>query len=347
MIHFDSDYTAGAHPQVMARLVETNMLHTPGYGCDNFTDRAKELIRQACDCPSAEVHLLVGGTQTNATVIDGLLARHEGVMAADSGHINVHEAGAIEATGHKVLSLPSHDGKVLASEVEAYIRNFYADDTWQHMVAPGMLYISQPTELGTIYTRAELEAISNVCHAAQIPLYIDGARMAYGLAASEGELSLADIARLSDVFYIGGTKVGALFGEAVVVTNPSLLHNFFPLVKQHGALLAKGRLLGVQFEALFSDGLYQSIGHNAVRLAQRLKRAFVERGYEPFVDSPTNQQFFRLPNRVVDHLLTGASFEFWGPRGETHSDVRFVTSWATTDEDIDHLVALLDCVPQK
>lgn len=347
MIHFDSDYTAGAHPQVMARLVETNMLHTPGYGCDLFTDRAKELIRQACDCPSAEVHLLVGGTQTNATVIDGLLARHEGVMAAESGHINVHEAGAIEATGHKVLSLPSHDGKVEASEVEAYIRNFYADDTWQHMVAPGMLYISQPTELGTIYTRAELEAISNVCHAAQIPLYIDGARMAYGLAASEGELSLADIARLSDVFYIGGTKVGALFGEAVVVTNPSLLHNFFPLVKQHGALLAKGRLLGVQFEALFSDGLYQSIGHNAVRLAQRLKMAFVERGYEPFVDSPTNQQFFRLPNRVVDHLLTGASFEFWGPRGETHSDVRFVTSWATTDEDIDHLVALLDCVPQK
>ncbi len=347
MIHFDSDYTAGAHPQVMARLVETNMLHTSGYGCDLFTDRAKELIRQACDCPSAEVHLLVGGTQTNATVIDGLLARHEGVMAADSGHINVHEAGAIEATGHKVLSLPSHDGKVEASEVEAYIRNFYADDTWQHMVAPGMLYISQPTELGTIYTRAELEAISNVCHAAQIPLYIDGARMAYGLAASEGELSLADIARLSDVFYIGGTKVGALFGEAVVVTNPSLLHNFFPLIKQHGALLAKGRLLGVQFEALFSDGLYQSIGREAVRLAQRLKRAFVERGYEPFVDSPTNQQFFRLPNRVVDHLLTGASFEFWGPRGETHSDVRFVTSWATTDEDIDHLVALLDCVPQK
>lgn len=346
-IYFDSDYTAGAHPQVLARLAETNLLHTPGYGCDSFSDRAKKLIRQACGCPTAEVHLLVGGTQTNATVIDGLLARHQGVLAAESGHINVHEAGAIEATGHKVLTLPSHDGKVLATEVEAYIRNFYADDTWQHMVAPGMLYISQPTELGTVYTRAELEAISEVCHAAHIPLYIDGARMGYGLAATEGDITLADIARLADVFYIGGTKVGALFGEAVVVTNPALLHNFFPLIKQHGALLAKGRLLGVQFEALFTDGLYLQIGQQAVRLAHRLKKAFVERGYTPFVDSPTNQQFFRLPNNVVDHLLTGASFEFWGPRGLTHSDVRFVTSWATTDSDIDQLVALLDSVPQN
>jgi threonine aldolase len=241
-----------------------------------------------------------------------------------------------------VLTLPSHDGKVSPSEVEAYIRNFYADDTYQHMVAPGALYISQPTELGTVYTRAELEALSQVCHKAHIPLYIDGARMGYGLAATEGDVSLADIARLADVFYIGGTKVGALFGEAVVVTNPSLLHNFFPLVKQHGALLAKGRLLGVQFSALFADDLYLRIGRKAVALAQRLKQAFVERGYQTFVDSPTNQQFFRLPNEVVDHLLTGASFEMWGPRGDEWSDVRFVTSWATTDDDIDQLIALLD-----
>ncbi len=337
---------AGAHPEVMARLAETNLEHTVGYGCDHYTAQAKELIRQACECPTAEVHLLVGGTQTNATVLDGLLARHEGVLAAESGHINVHESGAIEATGHKVLTLPSHDGKVVAEEVERYIRNFYADDTYQHMVAPGALYISQPTELGTVYTRAELEALSSVCHKAEIPLYIDGARMGYGLAATEGDVTLGDIARLADVFYIGGTKVGALFGEAVVVTNPALLRNFFPLVKQHGALLAKGRLLGIQFATLFTDGLYQRIGKEAVRLAQRLKKAFVERGYQSFVDSPTNQQFFRLPNAVVDHLLEGASFEMWGPRGEEWSDVRFVTSWATTDSDINQLVALLDSVPR-
>ena len=337
---------AGAHPEVMARLAETNLEHTVGYGCDHYTAQAKELIRQACECPTAEVHLLVGGTQTNATVLDGLLARHEGVLAAESGHINVHESGAIEATGHKVLTLPSHDGKVVAEEVERYIRNFYADDTYQHMVAPGALYISQPTELGTVYTRAELEALSSVCHKVEIPLYIDGARMGYGLAATEGDVTLGDIARLADVFYIGGTKVGALFGEAVVVTNPALLRNFFPLVKQHGALLAKGRLLGIQFATLFTNGLYQRIGKEAVRLAQRLKKAFVERGYQSFVDSPTNQQFFRLPNAVVDHLLEGASFEMWGPRGEEWSDVRFVTSWATTDSDIDQLVALLDSVPR-
>ena len=344
MIYFDSDYMAGAHPEVMARLAETNLEHTVGYGCDHYTAQAKVLIRQACECPTAEVHLLVGGTQTNATVLDGLLARHEGVLAAESGHINVHESGAIEATGHKVLTLPSHDGKVVVEEVERYIRNFYADDTYQHMVAPGALYISQPTELGTVYTRAELEALSSVCHKAEIPLYIDGARMGYGLAATEGDVTLGDIARLADVFYIGGTKVGALFGEAVVVTNPALLRNFFPLVKQHGALLAKGRLLGIQFATLFTDGLYQRIGKEAVRLAQRLKKAFVERGYQSFVDSPTNQQFFRLPNAVVDHLLEGASFEMWGPRGEEWSDVRFVTSWATTDSDIDQLIALLDSV---
>lgn len=342
MIYFDSDYMAGAHPEVMARLAETNLEHTPGYGCDHHTARAKELIRRACDCPNAEVHLLVGGTQTNSTVIDGLLARHEGVLAAESGHINVHEAGAIEATGHKVLALPGHDGKVDATEVGEYIRNFYADETWQHMVAPGMLYISQPTELGTVYSKAELEELSRVCHEANIPLYIDGARMGYGLAAAAGDVTLEDIARLADVFYIGGTKMGALFGEAVVVTNGKLLHNFFPLVKQHGALLAKGRLLGVQFEALFEDGLYMRIGEEAVRLALRLREAFVSRGYETFVDSPTNQQFFRLPNHVVDHLKTGASFELWGPRGEEYSDVRFVTSWSTTDRDIDRLSALLD-----
>ena len=289
MIYFNSDYMAGAHPEVMRRLVDTNSEATVGYGCDQYTARATDLIRKACDAPDARVHLLVGGTQTNATVIDGLLARHEGVLAADSGHINVHEAGAIEATGHKVLTLPHKDGKVNAEDVDRYIRDFYNDDTYEHMVAPGMLYISFPTEYGTIYSLKELEALSEVCHKAGIPLYIDGARLGYGLAAEGNDVTLRDIARLSDVFYIGGTKVGALFGEAVVITNPAVLPHFTPLVKQHGAMLAKGRLLGVQFEALFEDGLYEKISRETVRLAMRLKEGFKAKGFMPFIDSPTNQ----------------------------------------------------------
>ena len=341
MIYFDSDYMAGAHPEVMQRLIETNLEHTVGYGCDKYTERAIQLIREACGTPNAQVSLLIGGTQTNATVIDGILARHEGVLAAESAHINVHEAGAIEATGHKVLTLPQHEGKVWAEEVEHYINEFYRDETFLHMVAPGMLYISFPTEYGTVYTLNELEALSQVCHEAQIPLYIDGARLGYGLAADGGDVTLKDIARLADVFYIGGTKMGALMGEAVVVTNPSLLKNITPLTKQHGALLAKGRLLGLQFETLFSNDLYMQIGRDAVELALELKDAFVERGYETVVDSPTNQQFFRLPNDLIDHLRRYASFELWGPQGETHSIVRFVTSWSTIGNDIDQLVELI------
>ena len=283
----------------------------------------------------------MGGTQTNATVIDGVLAHHEGVLTAESGHINVHESGAIEATGHKVLTLPSHDGKVSAEEVDRYICNFYADDTYEHMVAPGMLYISFPTEYGTVYSLAELEALSRVCHSHNIPLYIDGARLGYGLAAEGGDVTLQDIARLSDVSYIGGTKVGALFGEAVVVTNKRLLRHFFPLVKQHGALLAKGSLLGIQFATLFTNDLYFRIGREAVAKAQRIKQAFINKGYTVEVDSPTNQQFFRLPNEVVDRLLQRASFEMWGPRGATESVVRFVTSWSTTDEEVEELISLL------
>lgn len=341
MICFDSDYMEGAHPEVLKALTETNMQQTAGYGADPHTARAAELIRKACDAPEARVQLLVGGTQTNATVIDGILARHQGVLAAESGHINVHEAGAIEASGHKVLTLPHHDGKVVAEEVERYICEFYADDTYPHMVAPGMLYISHPTEYGTIYTLAELEALSKVCHAHDIPLYIDGARMGYGLAAEGTDVTLRDIARLADVFYIGATKVGALMGEAVVVTNPRLLTNLFSLTKLHGALLAKGRLLGVQFEALFEDGLYYRLGAHAVGLAQRIREAFRDKGYEVVVDSPTNQQFFRLPNHEIDRLRQSVSMELWGPRGATHSTVRLVTSWATRPEDIDRLIELL------
>ena len=341
MIYFDTDYMAGAHPKVMERLMQTNAEQTSGYGSDVYTARAKELIKQACEAPDARVYFLVGGTQTNATVIDGILEHHEGVLAAESGHINVHESGAIEATGHKILTLPSYQGKISADDVRNYIREFYSDDTYEHMVAPGMLYISFPTEYGTLYSLNELEDISAACHEAGIPLFIDGARLGYGLAAEVNDITLADIARLSDVFYIGGTKVGALFGEAVVITSQDILKHPVPLIKQHGALLAKGRLLGVQFEALFTDNLYHDISREVVSKAIRLKKAFMEAGYDSVVDSPTNQQFFRLPNEVIDRLKENVSFEMWGPRGENESIVRFVTGWTTKDYEIDELIGLL------
>ena len=342
MIYFDSDYMAGAHPKVMERLLETNHLNTIGYGCDEYTKHAAELIRNACGQPNARVYFLVGGTQTNATVIDGLLSRHQGVVAAESAHINVHEAGAIEATGHKILTLPQYEGKVLASDLKEYIDNFYSDDTYEHMVAPGMLYISFPTEYGTTYSYEELTKLSEICHNANIPLYIDGARLAYGLAAKGNNVTLKDIAQLSDVFYIGGTKVGALFGEAVVITNPTLLKNFFPLIKQHGALLAKGRLLGVQFEALFENNLYEEIGLQTAEKALRIRNLFSSKGYKIVVDSTTNQQFIRLPNQIIDKLKENISFELWGPRGKTETVVRFVTGWATSHTDIDTLASILN-----
>lgn len=340
-MHFDTDYMEGAHPDVMRRLLETNLEQTVGYGSDPYTQRAKDLIRKACGVPEAGVHFLVGGTQTNSTVIDGLLRQHEGVIAAETAHINVHESGAIEATGHKVLTLPQHNGKLEAEEVEKYIIDFYRDETYEHMVAPGMVYISHPTELGTLYSLDELEKLSAVCRRANIPLYMDGARLGYGLAAENTEVTLTDIARLCDVFYIGGTKVGALFGEAVVAPDPKRLPHFFPLIKQHGALLAKGRLLGIQFETLFTDHLYERMGKHAVRLALKLKEAFKSKGYKLQLDSPTNQQFVCLPNETIDRLLQHATFELWGPRGEKETVVRFVTSWATREEDVDAFIRLL------
>lgn len=341
MIYFDSDYMSGAHPEVLQRLVATNAEQTVGYGMDPYTKRAVELIREACALPNARVQLLVGGTQTNATLIDALLARHEGVLAAETGHIAVHEAGAVEASGHKVLTLPHHNGKVQADEVAHYIEEFYRDETYEHMVAPGMLYISQPTEYGTIYSKRELEALAEVCRKADIPLYVDGARLAYALAAEGNDLTLKELASLADVFYIGGTKVGALFGEAVVVRDPKRLPHLFPLVKQHGALLAKGRLLGLQFETLFTNGLYEQIGRKAVEQALRIREAFRAKGYAVEVPSPTNQQFFRLPNTVIDRLKQEVSFELWGPRGTEETVVRFVTGWSTTDEDVTKLISLL------
>lgn len=341
MVHFDSDYMAGAHPEVMEALVKTNNEQTPGYGADSYTTEAQELIRKAVGCADAKVMFLVGGTQTNATIIDGILLRHEGVLAAKSGHIAVHEAGAIEASGHKVLTLPHRDGKVRAEDVDSYIKDFYADATYPHMVAPGMLYISQPTEYGTIYSHAELRALSDTCHRHNIPLYIDGARMSYALAAEGADFTLRDIAGCADAFYIGGTKAGALFGEAVVITNNTLCRNLFPLVKQHGALLAKGRLLGVQFGTLFRDSLYERIGRHAVGLAIELREGFRSAGYEVVIESPTNQQFFRLPNEVIDRLHQVATFDYWGARGTTESIVRFVTSWESSKEDIERLLSAI------
>ena len=342
MIYFDSDYMEGAHPEVMRRLVETNLEHTVGYGCDPYTQQAKEAIRAACAAPNALVQFLEGGTQTNATVIDALLRRHEGVLAAETAHINVHESGAIEHSGHKVLTLPTKDGKLTANQVDTYITDFYRDETYEHMVAPGMLYITMPTEYGTLYSLNELEQLSEVCHKHHIPLYMDGARLGYALASEACDVTLPDIARLCDVFYIGGTKCGLLFGEAVVAANPTTLLHFFPLVKQHGALCAKGRILGVQFLTLFTDNLYERICQHAVTLAQRIREGFVKKGYRVAIDSPTNQQFFVLPNEVVDSLrANGVSFENWGVRGATETTVRFVTSWATTEEDIEELIERL------
>lgn len=341
MLHFDNDYMAGAHPEVMRQLMNTNLEQTIGYGLDEYSEEARKRIREACGTPNALVQFLVGGTQTNATVIDALLQRHEGVLTAESGHINVHESGAIEHSGHKVLALPSYQGKVHAEDVANYLHTFYSDDTYEHMVAPGMLYITQPTEYGTLYSLKEMETLSQICHENNIPLYLDGARLAYALAAPAADFTLSDIARLCDVFYIGGTKCGALFGEAVVAPDPARLPHFFPLVKQHGALLAKGRLHGVQFTTLFTDNLYVKIALQAVNLAQKIRRAFEEKGFKVAIDSPTNQQFFILPNTVVDNLLQHSTFEYWGPRGTEESTVRFVTSWATTEEDVEQLISLI------
>lgn len=337
MKHFDTDYMEGAHPDVMKRLLDTNLEQTPGYGTDCYCKEAVDLIRKAVGVSDADVHFLVGGTQTNATVIDALLRPHEGVLAATTAHINVHESGAIEAGGHKVLTLPSHEGKVDASELDAYIKEFYSDETFEHMVAPGMLYISYPTEFGTLYTKSELSELHRICKDSDIPMYIDGARLGYGLASDACDLEISDLPHLCDIFYIGGTKVGALFGECVVARK-GLLKHFYPLIKQHGALLAKGRLLGIQFSALFTDGLYLKISRHAIEMAKLLRDGFISKGFCPLIDSPTNQQFFILPNDVMDSLAVTSTFEVWGTRGVNSTKVRFVTGWATRKEDVDELI---------
>ena len=341
MISFASDYIAGAHPQVLKRLVETNLEPLPGYGEDIYCARAKEKIRAACGCPGAQVEFLTGGTQTNQLVISTLLREHEGVVAAKTGHVSTHEAGAIEYSGYKVLELPQRDGKLDAAEVERYIRDFYADENHEHIVFPGMVYISHPTEYGTLYSREELAALSRVCRESKIPLFLDGARLGYGLMSQETDVALTDIAALCDVFYIGGTKVGALCGEAVVFTRSNRPPHFTNAVKKRGALLAKGRLLGVQFDALFTDGLYFELSRHAIEMAEKLKALLHEKNVEFYLESPTNQQFVILDNKKVEMLREQVSFSFWEKYGPDRTVVRFATSWFTTEEDLDFLRSVL------
>ena len=336
MIRFECDYITGAHPKVLQALVDSNLEPHPGYGEDEYCARAAQLIRELCQAPEADVHFLVGGTQTNTTVIASALRPHQGVISTELGHIALHETGAIESTGHKVLTVPTQDGKLTAQQVEQVCREHLEDEAMEHKVQPGMVYLSHPTELGTVYTRAELEAICAAAHRYHIPVFVDGARLAYGLAASD--ITMADLARLADVFYIGGTKSGALFGEAVVITNDSLKRDFRYFIKQRGALLAKGRLLGVQFLALLSDGLYEQIGQQAVAQALRIKKAFQDKGWPFLVDSPTNQQFVVVPDPVYERIRQSYSTEHNGKPDPDHTAIRFCTTWSTRDEDIDALI---------
>lgn len=340
-LDFSNDYLAGAHPQVLQRLVDTNLEHTIGYGQDAYCDAAKDAVRAACACPEAEVFFLVGGTQTNATCIDAMLRPWQGIIAPDSGHITTHEAGAIEHSGHKIIPVPQTLGKITAEDVAKVLAAYDNDDNREHTVMPGGVYISHPTEFGTLYTKAELEALRDVCRGHNIPLYMDGARLAYGLASYETDVDLPTIARCCDAFYIGGTKCGAMFGEALVVPHKGLLPHFFTLIKQHGALLAKGRLLGVQFLTLFTDDLYFKIGRHAIDMAQRLKDIIRNKGLQVWQETPTNQQFVVLENSVRAELSKHMGFAFWEPYDADHTVVRFATSWSTTEEDLDRLEALL------
>lgn len=340
MISFECDYNVGAHPKILEAFIKTNLERAPGYGKDPYTQSAAQKICKVCG-GNVDVRFLTGGTQTNRIVIDSMLGSHEGVIAATSGHINAHEAGAIEASGHKVLALPGREGKLIAEDVEKFVKNFYADESYEHMVFPGMVYISHPTEYGTLYTKAELEALSKVCRERGLPLFLDGARLGYGLMSYQTDVTLKDIVELCDVFYIGGTKVGALCGEAVVFTRNNAPKHFFTQIKQNGALLAKGRLLGVQFDTLFTDDLYFQISRHAIDMAEKLKEIFKKKGYPFFIDSPTNQQFFIMENEKIEQLRSQVRFEIWEKYDETHSVVRFVTSWATTEEEIEFLVKII------
>ncbi|SEL38082.1 L-threonine aldolase [Butyrivibrio sp. ob235] len=360
-ISFSSDYTKGAHPRILERLTQTNFEQNDGYGTDDYCKSAEEKIKNACNCPEADVFFLVGGTQTNQTILDMLLKPYEGVVAAETGHVAVHEAGAIEFSGHKVLTLPSiktnanrddatesgnavHDdtiGKIDADDLRTYIKNFYADDNHEHMVFPGAVYISHPTEYGTLYSKEELSKISSVCKEFNIPLFLDGARLGYGLMSKRTDVTLADIASLVDVFYIGGTKVGAFFGEAVMFPKGVPTKHPIPVIKQHGALLAKGWLLGLQFDTLFTDDLYFEISKNAIERAEELRELLVKKGYRLFIDSPTNQQFIVMDNERLKEFAEHVRYGFWEKIDDNHTAIRLATDWATTKEDIRELEKFL------
>lgn len=332
---FESDYNNGCLPEILRRLSETNDEKSSGYGFDPYTERAKDRIRKACDMTEAEVHFLVGGTQTNATAIDSLLQGCEGVLSVDTGHINVHESGAVEAFGHKVLVLPGiAGGKMAVSQIDDYMRKFLADETYPHMVQPGMVYITLPTELGALYSRKELADIYTVCQQYGLRLYVDGARLGYGLMAEGNDIDLPFLAHHCDAFYIGGTKVGALLGEALVYTNTRAPKYIFTIIKRHGALLAKGRVLGLQFDTLFTDGLYFRVSRHAIDMAQALRKVFAKHGLSLGIDSPTNQQFVILSKEQKQRLAEEIAFEIWEPLPNDHLLCRFVTCWATTEADI-------------
>ncbi|MDY5213460.1 threonine aldolase family protein [Intestinibacter sp.] len=341
MLYFENDYSEGAHEKVLEALIKTNYEKLSGYGSDEYCKNAKEKIKKACKCENAEVYFLVGGTQTNQIVIDTTLKPYEGVVAAQTGHVSTHEAGAIEYTGHKVLTVPEHNGKIDASELKDFLETFYNDGNHEHMVFPGMVYISHPTEYGTLYTKDELEKISEVCNQFELPLFLDGARLGYGVMAKDTDVDLPTVAKYCDVFYIGGTKVGALCGEAIVFTKNNMPKHFTTMVKQHGALIAKGRLLGVQFDALFTDNLYFDIAKNAIDMAELLKKGLADKGYKFYLDSPTNQQFIILENSQMEKIAKHVRFSFWEKYDDSHTVVRFATSWATKREDVEALIELL------
>ena len=343
-LYFTSDYLEGAHPKILQRLAETNLEKTSGYSTDPYCASAREKICDACACPDAEVHFLVGGTQTNAIIIKYLLAPYQGVISAQTGHIACHEAGAIEHGGHKVLSVPEYNGMLKAEDVETYVKNFNSDDNWEHMVMPGMVYISQPTESGTLYSLAELEAISKVCKENGLYLYADGARLAYALACPENDVTLADLARLCDCFYIGGTKCGTFIGEAVVFPKAGLIPHFYTLTKQHGAMLAKGRFLGIQFDTLFTDNLYQELGRSAVAHADAIRQKLTQKGLQLCYGSPTNQVFVKLSDAMRERLGEKVEHSYWEKPDEKHTVIRLATSWATTSDDVEKLLEVLDSI---
>lgn len=341
MLNFESDYIQGAHPKILEKLIETNFEPLSGYGFDKYSESAKEKIKVACGKEDVQVFLLTGGTQTNQIVIDTMLSKYESVICADTGHINAHEAGAVEFTGHKILTLNNHLGKIDADELKEFIVNFYADENYEHISIPGMVYISHPTEYGTLYNKEELKNIFSICKEYDIPLFVDGARLGYGLMSTGTDVILNDIVQLCDVFYIGGTKVGALCGEAVVFTHDNAPKHFFTSIKQHGALLAKGRLTGIQFDVLFTDELYFKISKHAIDMADKMRKLFKEKGFTFFIETVSNQIFIVLENSKLENLRKSVSFGYWERVDDNHTVVRFATSWATNENDIDKLAEII------